>query len=638
MKNESSNLTTQINSIVDYYDSKYEIVSIGTDLDSAGNVIGNIGYTETTYDNNYKKIIINNNTKVEPQGDASIYVQFALNREAVINILNNQENLDNVAEINSYSVYDENGIYAGIDTDSNPGNCVPGEKNTYEDDTDSSPSLQLEVADAREMTGKVFLDSTSGELMTGEVRQGDGKYTEGETGIAGVEVTLTETTGTGKVYTATTDQNGDFYIAGYIPGDYTLTYTWGDSTYTVQNYKGTVYNSNRDQTDKNWYKTDVDTRYTDAIDNYETRKAIDAEIVDTNGEATRTKMDSTTPTMGIGVEYETTYTASSGDRYTYLVKNVDFGIVERARQVLDISKSVSGIKITLANGQIIVNAQIVDGKLQGDTIKGLTYMGPANGDNGFVKAEIDNELIQGAILQVEYEIKVTNNSELDYDSYEYYAYGTQTGDKVTLKPTGVYDYLDNKIILDSSNTNGWEIVSREDYNEKYESDSTIIEKYYKEGKTTQTTDDGTEIEVYKWETGEGNYIEIFTEWTETIETQQKTVTDAKLNNKTILENANLEKALLPGESNPVKIYTSKTLANTDEIELNNDTELAKIERTTTTGRIPDITNSNVYARGETVIITPPTGENQNYIMPIIIGAIALIILGTGVIVIKKKVI
>jgi hypothetical protein len=265
-------------------------------------------------------------------------------------------------------------------------------------------------------------------------------------------------------------------------------------------------------------------------------------------------------------------------------------------------------------------------------------MGPANGDNGFVKAEIDNELIQGAILQVEYEIKVTNNSELDYDSYEYYAYGTQTGDKVTLKPTGVYDYLDNKIILDSSNTNGWEIVSREDYNEKYESDSTIIEKYYKEGKTTQTTDDGTEIEVYKWETGEGNYIEIFTEWTETIETQQKTVTDAKLNNKTILENANLEKALLPGESNPVKIYTSKTLANTDEIELNNDTELAKIERTTTTGRIPDITNSNVYARGETVIITPPTGENQNYIMPIIIGAIALIILGTGVIVIKKKVI
>jgi LPXTG-motif cell wall-anchored protein len=94
----------------------------------------------------------------------------------------------------------------------------------------------------------------------------------------------------------------------------------------------------------------------------------------------------------------------------------------------------------------------------------------------------------------------------------------------------------------------------------------------------------------------------------------------------------------PGQSKSVTLSTSKTLANTDEIELNNDTELTEIKRTTTTGRIPDITNSNVYDRGETVIITPPTGDNQNYIIPIIIGVTALIILGAGVVVIKKKVI
>ena len=111
------------------------------------------------------------------------------------------------------------------------------------------------------MTGKVFEDepvAESGEdvsgVMTGKVRQGSGIYEDGETGIAGVEVTLTESTGSGKVYNATTDANGDFYISGYIPGDYTLTYTWGDQTYTVQNYKGTVYNADRDQNNKEWKK------------------------------------------------------------------------------------------------------------------------------------------------------------------------------------------------------------------------------------------------------------------------------------------------------------------------------------------------------------------------------------------------
>ena len=78
------------------------------------------------------------------------------------------------------------------------------------------------------MTGKVFLDSTSNELKTGEVRQGDGMYTDGEKGIEYVKVTLKENIENGTVYETTTNGKGDFKIEGYIPGDYTLTYTWGD--------------------------------------------------------------------------------------------------------------------------------------------------------------------------------------------------------------------------------------------------------------------------------------------------------------------------------------------------------------------------------------------------------------------------
>ena len=337
VRNESTNLTSQVNSLVDYYDSKYSIVAIGTSKDEkTSNITGNIDFETSDYNDEYSKVIINTNAKLEAQKTYEIYVQFELSREAIINIMNDGENLDNTVEINSYSTFGEDGkAYAGIDVDSNPGNAKPGDKTTYEDDTDAAPSLKLEVADARELAGTVFLDETNmPELQTNQERKGNGKYDEGEKGIANVDVTLTENTGSEKVYTSKTDENGNFTIAGFIPGDYTLTYTWGDETYTVQNYKGTIYDKSRDQNNKSWYKENVDMRLTDALDNYNkdqeapkgSRLQIDEEMKTLEkGEKnyTRTKMDSTTPTMGIGIEYDTTTSASSGDRYVYRINNVE---------------------------------------------------------------------------------------------------------------------------------------------------------------------------------------------------------------------------------------------------------------------------------------------------------------------------
>ena len=158
-------------------------------------------------------------------------------------------------------------------------------------------------------------------------------------------------------------------LTKYIPGQYIITYTWGDKEYKVQYYKGTVYDTSREQNNKEWYKDAVDTRKTDAIDNYEERKAIDKEVANItnytvgdevlkayNGEQSAikiTKMNSVTPTMEFGVEYETTVTDGTADKVEFIVKNVDFGIVERARQQLDLQKRVSTFKVTLANGQIL---------------------------------------------------------------------------------------------------------------------------------------------------------------------------------------------------------------------------------------------------------------------------------------------
>ena len=40
---------------------------------------------------------------------------------------------------------------------------------------------------------------------------------------------------------------------------------------------------------------------------------------------------------------------------------------------------------------------------------------------------------------------------------------------------------------------------------------------------------------------------------------------------------------------------------------------------------------------ETFVVAPNTGENLSFLMPVLIGVIALIVLGTGVIFIKREV-
>ena len=602
IKNESSNLVVQVNNIADYYDANYTLIKAGTGIDQNGEITGNLNHSESSYNENYAKSIISTNAKIEAQSQTSIYVQFELNREAVLKILNDGENLNNTAEINSYSVFDTNGkVYAGIDKDSNPGNANPENKATFEDDTDSAPGLKLEVADSRELAGKVFLDETSGELMTGQIRQGSGAYEDGEKGIEGVHITLTENTGSGKVYEATTNSDGDFLITDFIPGDYTLTYAWGDSTYTVQNYKATVYDSSRDQNNKNWYKENVDTRLSDALDNYELRQNIDNELKNiTNGTSTTIdKMNSTTPTMGIGVEYETTYTASSGDRYTYRINNVDFGIVRRPMQSLELEKRVKTFKVTLANGQVVADITIdEDGNITGER-NHLTYMKPSdniNPQNGFVRLELDNELIQGALLEVGYEIKATNNSELDYLSENFYNYGKVEGEVVRISPTAIIDYLDKDWAFEQERNPAWQV------------------------KTLDEIKDIVAEVVYNNE-------------------------ESTINDKTILYTESLkEQKLEPTKSATVDLNVSKTLTTSDEISYDNETEVVKVEKTggskleeTPGNYIPGTGNQESDdSMAETVIVTPNTGDNRAIVLPIVIGAAMLVILGIGVVLIKKK--
>ena len=679
LKNESGVLYSKINSLVDYFDARYTIEekgSIGTGYEN-GEIKDEINYKldKSYQDAKYRKLIIDCNTKINPnESNRNIYVEYTLTRDSVKDILfdenwdekTNIEGLENIVEINSYSTYSDKDFtksYAGIDSDSNPGSTIPENKDTYEDDTDYAPGLILEVANSREITGTVFednaVDPTEG--GTNRERLGNGKFDDGEKTISGVQVGLYKEadfengvklrSGVQPVGTTTyegdnkdsTGKDGTFTIKDFVPGEYRIVYTWGDDKYTVEDYKSTIWTSaNKDEKEKNkktWYRVNTNTRYSDAKDNYATRLKIDGG--DTSIDK-KDSMDSMTNSMTFGVELDDIYnrkTETSGiDKVTFSIENIDFGVIERPRQSIDVTKRAKSMKMTLANGQVIADAKIVekDGKLQLEQqVKGVIYTEPSdknNPKNGQIKAEIDNELIQGSKVEIEYEIKVQNNSEIDYESEKYYCYGEKVGEIVKIKASGVYDYLDNTMIANDENTE-WETKTIEKYNEEV-GKSTVIEEYLHKYQSSSTDASGnTEIRI-GYEKFEEQYSEAIGNWRiENIITARK----KRLADKTILHNANLEGEIAPGEFNMASLTASKILTNTDEIELNNDVEITEVTRTAKTGRKVTPKYTSLYDRGETVTITTPTGENKNYILITIVAISFFVILGTGIVFIKKKI-
>ncbi len=622
LKNESTYLG-KINNIVNYSDNDYEMIAAGTAIDENDTISSNLNYgSKTTYNDEYSKYTIDVNTLLGAGETKYIYVQFQMNREAVLKIVNNGELLNNVAEINSYVTYKDNNQQtpvAVVDVDSVPGNAKPGQIDTYEDDTDSARSLKLELKNSRAIEGTVFVDAST--VNDNNERFGNGIYDSGETTVAGVKVELKEIGKYDSSYDGervsmetTTDENGNFTFTDYIPGNYEITYIWGDKTYKVQYYKGTIYDSTRDQNDKEWYKKDPNARKTDALDSENTRKQIDAEMrqitrnniddeinkaYESSSDIIKTtKMDSTTPAMAFSVEYDTTITDGNDDKVEFIVRNIDFGIAERPKQKMDISKRVSAFKITLANGQVLIDAEVTeDGKLKGSH-NNLTYMPPTTVNqinvNGILRAELDSELIEGATVETTYEIKVTNTSEKDYDSEKYYHYGIieKNAQLVKSSVTGAVDYLDGRLVFTPDDT--WE-----------KKDATFIKD---------------------------------------VNGSEKNNTDY-LNSTIVYYTTKLQKELTPGESNSVTLNTSKLLTSGDDNTFDNKAEIVDVTKKdgTYTGTPVEVTwnNENFYfdtADAPEVVIIPSTGENKNYVLPTIIGIVAIAIVGAGVFVIKKYVV
>lgn len=626
--------------------------------------------------------------------------------------------MKNIVEINAYSTYSKAtatnaDLYAGIDLDSAAGNIKSTEVQEMDDDTDLARAFKISQKDdensERTLTGKVFLDTTDDELKSNEERKGDSIYREeedkelnnlkikliGKDGVKskniveGIETETTKTEYEAIVKGKDNDGNeitleGDntYFISGFIPGDYTVQYTYNNETYYYDengekvkintiDYKSAIVKDEtkdstttkaktafkaqkKDQTQHtDWYKLDNPTnstqtaesfvRYNEAVDDWNTRNSIDEKYknvtIDNTGEMSKeedTNMTATTPVMEIGGELNTQTNEDGTNETNYNIVNIDFGITERPRQALKVIKNVTNLRLTLANGQVLEDATITkdkNGKLIVEgTKKGVTAGAATEDSRGFVKLELDSELIHGSTLEIVYDMKTTNISEKDYELEDYYKYGeiTDKSKIVKITPT-ILDYASNKLtyerdtIVEHGKTEG-ENRNNTYYNwNKKELDDTLRvgEKIYK------LQDLFNENQVLYKEEKNGNVV------------------DVKKGHINTMLIRTLGEDLAPGEdSEIIKLGLSKLLSNDNEdMTYNNDVEIITAEKTwgrtiyKQLGTYIQENNTGIGGSAEEVTITPPTGlseDNITYYILLISGLLSIVASGLAIVLIKRK--
>ena len=681
LSNNSKSLYATVNSLKEIYSKELKFAKLYTLENDKENVIS-ADIQETTNGDNKSYTFTNLNVKVDPQTTKYVYITFNLPKEQIYNVAEKQINTNkefrNYAEIASYSIYSDqyNSLYAAFDYDSIPNSFdVNNEEKTIEDDTDKAPGLQIVDAGQRTLSGIVFEDSDKDE--NDQQRIGDGKYTDGENKIANVKARLLDSNGNEvKVYdsekkefvdqNSITNDNGEYTISGFIPGDYTVQYTWGEGTnsivkngnntaVTVDSYKSTIWTEeNRKEKDNSKWYLQNDPRYSDAQDDYARREKFDtnntslvqmvkASVTDISNDTNKATMISNTNTIEIGIEKQDYEEVLEGDTpiYKFDVSNIDLGLIERPRQSMEIEKSVDSFKVVTDQGQTVLEARMnEEGKWE--AITGKVTGGP---EYGYVRGEIDTDLINsGTTATVGYKIKLVNTSDKDYASKDYYLYGiTDESKAIALKATGIYDYLKG-LNAEVSSNNNWEVLDKTSPEAKVDTITQVVAEKMVSNKAMNGWF------KYDTETGETLYVEEVSgdKTTErviefVVEEQQSETKEFKnlIRDNSVIakftENGKSEIELKAGESKEIKYYGETALSSGKDISFENSAEVVDVQKTVNSGRSINLQHSNFYDRAEWVTITPPTGEDRNY-TPIIITSIAMLaILGTGVVIIIKSV-
>ena len=590
------------------------------------------------------------------------------------------------------------GLYASIDANSAPGNMILGDiEHTYEDDTNVSPFVRFIVntQEERTISGNVFEDATSEELKKNTERLGNGVFNAKEDGtLKNVKVELLSYKASdtedsekqiAKLYINsngnkqeidaiyTTEANGAYAFTGIIPNEYIIRYTYSDGTVvyknnkviktisTVENYKSTIIKSpvikdalnnnkivgngstanktikhdGKEYDSNKWHIiSEGDTRYSDAVDEKSviSNSLISKTIMNENYNSSGvyqgiSSKAAYTGAINVQVEFdakelsgtakntsvEITEITKQGNRIIvnanlkHEVSNVDFGIAEKARQSIDLNKEVTNIKIIMSDGKVLIDG---DPRETGENALQYVTYPPAERErrSRTVAIQLQDELIHGSTLEIEYTITATNNSEINYLTEDYYKYGTSKDNIETINVSKVIDYLSNDLSYKETVKGNIQVL---------DNDENGIVKI-----------DGSEIDLKKY------LADKF---------EQEVISDFV--NKLLLTST---KKLKPTEIEEWIYVAERVITPSDDPEYDGPTEI--IEYTTPdppieetpgnydpTSSSPDEDPNDEPDDYDVIVtITDPYGANRN-LTYFVIGAFALIILVTGVVIIRKKV-
>ncbi len=442
-----------------------------------------------------------------------------------------------------------------------------------------------------------------------------------------------------------TDKGGNYNLVGVVPGRYFLRFTYGDGTQKIcdtsgkeiktivgKNYKSTVVKEVNAKaalnggTEEEWYRDmDENIKASVALDNLNTRK-----IANESAEGKSDVMASTAK-MSITVENnadkifdmpkntnsnssQVTLSDSKDSKETIYAKylntikaentfnGLSFGIVEVPKQDAEIQKLITNVKLTNTQGNVLYNGNPETVASQG--VVALSDLdNKKNGGSTYVKAEVQEESLYGTNLELTYEVKITNKSDINYYNNRYYWFGEKDENKeVTLTPTDVKDYLDETLTYVAEKSDKDRIVSK--------GTKTIVTEDEKNAKAE-------ELDLTKW-------TPLFTNKITNRDARHPTSDNVKIVAQRILSN----------QDDDMEIVSRAEIKGIERTPDPNDTETQKVEQV----RIaPKVVHTNGMVKA-TFTITPPTGENRSITtIYAIAGIISLIILSTGIVIIKKKV-
>ena len=567
------------------------------------------------------------------------------------------------------------------DGDVSAGYEVVGDGIYDSDNENTVKNVTVELLDASDLTGatpaKVYTYSSSTGASYDNIKSitttEDGSFTFKGFIPDDYYLKFTYEDGTSEIYSYNSSTNTYTKEATVYLNDYKSTIVVSEEVIKAINNK--YGNTGADGYTDEWYKYfDNDlTTYSVAVDDLDSREEYNQGLVytytlstDSYGDETGeidsvtaksydssgneiTSMIAETATFSITIENtEETYSSAVSvgenekDNITHenVYEGFNFGIITQPEQSVEVSKIITNVSM------VNTPTTIFDGNPETDSLAGVSDMDfTTNEGSTYTRVEISKDSLYGSVLTVSYTISITNTSNLNY--YEtnskyrgyYYMFG-KTGDysgAVEISIDSVLDAFDPELawVIEQNGFDTWDYEVTSTSTTYSEASTSYLIEEDSSGNWVQVKDTTTDVEVDETMLALLN-AKATTDGSKTYDFTEMLYMESW---------GNVE----IGETVSVTVSFKKTLESSDDDmayenvsgvnELSNNVSKTYLNNETATKTLKLVKQPQLpEPAGSYITISPPTGDDEQSIaMYVIAGAVVLVILSVGIVVIKKKI-